>query len=149
MRLLLLGLTVQAVSGLVARGCGVIPCSSLLPPRLPPPCSSLFAQRELEEGAEWQGLISRITEYGAFVTLGHEQHQGLLHISSLTPERIDPEDVPRYVEKSVGPVGSRVKVLVKSLQFKPKGRGKRVSLELIEALPKQDLDELVFARPPR
>ena len=73
MRLLLLGLTVQAVSGLVAGGCGVIPCSSLLPPRLPPPCSSLFAQRELEEGAEWQGLISRITEYGAFVTLGHEQ----------------------------------------------------------------------------
>ena len=50
-----------------------------------------FQREELEEGAEWEGTVSKIVDYGCFVRLGTEQHMGLIHISSLSKERIERE----------------------------------------------------------
>ena len=50
----------------------------------PPLCRGrLFEPQPLLEGEEWEGLVSKITDYGAFVRLGHEQHIGLVHIRTL------------------------------------------------------------------
>lgn len=84
--------------------------------------------------------------FADFAPVCRPQYQGLIHISSLTVEKMEPAEVSAFVEEQVGPVGSRVRVLVKSLSYK---KAKRISLELIETMPKQDLDDLVFARPPR
>ena len=117
-------------------------------PRHPPVCASqrLFRQRPLEVGAEWDGLVTKITDFGAFVRLGHEQHMGLLHISDLSQERLERENVPEYVEESVGPVGSKVRVSVSSLEYR--GRP-RVSLKLLSVIQKQQMEDLVFSSPRR
>merc|ERR1711924_362592 len=100
--------------------------------------------RPLMEGAEWEGLVSKITDYGFFVRMGDEQHMGLVHVSSLCEERLDTEDVPDFIEETVGPVGSKVRVQVLSLQFKGK---KRVSLQLLDVISRDQMEDIVFARP--
>ena len=115
-----------------------------------PACASFmrfYQPRELRTGEEWEGLVSKITDYGAFVKLGHEQHMGLLHVSSLSPEeRLDRAEVAAWIEEVLGPIGSKVRVLVDSLEY----RGtKRVSLRLLEVVSKQRMDDLVFAPGPR
>ena len=102
-----------------------------------------FPSRELVQGDEWDGLVAKITEYGAFVRMGHEQHYGLLHISSLSDERI--EDVSTFIEDAVGPVGSRVRVKVKRLQVKGV---RKVSLELLDVVSRQHMEDVVFAGRP-
>jgi predicted RNA-binding protein with RPS1 domain len=105
--------------------------------------SQLFQMREAAEGSEWEGLIAKITDYGCFVRMGHEQHMGLIHISSLAgDDRID--DVAEYIEERVGPVGSKVRCSVVSTSFKGT---KRISLKLLDVVQKQNMEDLVFARP--
>ena len=76
----------------------------------------------LAEGQVRQGVIRRLTEYGAFVDLGGID--GLLHISEMSWTRINhPSDMLR--------VGQRIQVLVLKLNL---GEGK-VSLGLRQILP--------------
>lgn len=100
--------------------------------------------RELTEGSEWEGMVSKITDYGCFVRMGHEQHMGLLHVSSLASERMEKEAVRDFVEQTVGPVGSKVRVMVLSMSFKG---NKRVSLQLLDVISRQQMEDIVFARP--
>ena len=44
--------------------------------------------------------------------MGHEQHIGLIHISTLTEDRLDRDVVADWIESSLGPVGSKVRVEV-------------------------------------
>lgn len=86
---------------------------------------------DLSEGSEWEGQVEEITDFGCFVRLGRlgvQRHRGLLHVSGLSEERLESAAVPDYVEETVGPVGSKVRVLVRSLEYK----GRR------EALPCHD-----------
>jgi len=86
---------------------------------------------DLSEGSEWEGQVEESTDFGCFVRLGRlgvQRHRGLLHVSGLSEERLEPAAVPDYVEETVGPVGSKVRVLVRSLEYK----GRR------EALPCHD-----------
>ena len=110
------------------------------------PRNALFKRRMLEVGDEWEGLLSKITEYGVFVKMGHEQHMGLIHVSELTKERMPRDHIPRWIEENVGPVGSKVRVEVLRLEF----RGvKRTSLRMIEVITQQNMEDLVFAPGPR
>jgi len=109
------------------------------------PQCALFREEVMEEGAEWQGTVSKIVDYGCFVRLGTEQNMGLIHISSLTKERIEREQIPEFVEANVGPVGSKVKVELTSLKFKGT---KRVSLKLLEVLSRDKLEDLAIERNP-
>uniref|UniRef100_A0A6V2T5A0 S1 motif domain-containing protein n=1 Tax=Emiliania huxleyi TaxID=2903 RepID=A0A6V2T5A0_EMIHU len=97
---------------------------------------------DLSEGSEWEGQVEEITDFGCFVRLGRlgvQRHRGLLHVSGLSEERLESAAVPDYVEETVGPVGSKVRVLVRSLEYK--GRP-RVSLQLLEVLSRQSASEL-------
>mmetsp|Transcript_31224 Transcript_31224/g.99866 ORF Transcript_31224/g.99866 Transcript_31224/m.99866 type:complete len:162 (-) Transcript_31224:63-548(-) len=97
---------------------------------------------DLSEGSEWEGQVEEITDFGCFVRLGRlgvQRHRGLLHVSGLSEERLEPAAVPDYVEEIVGPVGSKVRVRVRSLEYK--GRP-RVSLQLLEVLSRQSASEL-------
>ncbi len=78
--------------------------------------------------------------------LGHEQHQGLIHISTLSDERLDRGEVSGFIEREVGPVGSKVRVQVLGVDYK--GR-RRVSLKLIDVVSKQRMEQVVFAPGPR
>ena len=110
----------------------------------------LFRTRELELGAVWEGRVSEITHFGAFVRMGHEQHMGLIHVSSLLTERVEQHLATEAVEEAVGPVGAQVRVLVKSLQYKGTPR---VSLTLLDVINRQSreefLDDVVLKRQPR
>ena len=110
-----------------------------------PPRAALFAARKLEIGDVWEGLISKVTDYGFFVKMGHEQHIGLVHISDLVQERLPREDVEPWIEENVGPVGSKVQVEVLKLEFK---KAKRTSLRLLDVVQRQHMEDLVFAPGP-
>ena len=114
--------------------------------RAPPPLCKAprVPLRELTEGSEWEGMVSKITDFGCFVRMGHEQHMGLVHVSSLASERMEKEDVRDFVEQTVGPVGSKVRVLVLGMSFKG---NKRVSLQLLDVISRQQMEDIVFARP--
>ena len=49
--------------------------------------AKLFEPTPLVKGEEYEGLISKITDYGFFVRIGHEQHMGLVHIRIAIQER--------------------------------------------------------------
>ncbi len=101
-------------------------------------------QNPVSEGSEWDGLVSKITEFGCFVKLANTQSLGLIHVSSLAPERLEKEEVPAFIEETVGPIGSAVRVRVNSVSFKGQ---KRVSLQLLDVISKQTMEDIVFARP--
>ena len=113
--------------------------------RLGHPCAAMFEKRELEVGSRWEGLISKITDYGFFVKMGHEQHMGLVHIRTLSEERLPRETIEDWVEESVGPIGSKVQVEVLRLEFKGT---KRTSLRLLDVIQRQHMEDLVFAPGP-
>ena len=100
----------------------------------------LFRRRELESGAIWEGRVSEITHFGAFVRMGHEQHMGLIHVSTLFTERVEPEEAAEAIEEAVGPVGAQVRVLVKSTEYRG---APRVSLTLLEVLNRQSREEFL------
>ncbi len=105
-----------------------------------------YEPQELRKGDAWEGLISKVTDYGFFVRMGHEQHIGLVHIRGLASERLPKETVADWIEENVGPVGSKVQVEVEKLEFKG---AKRTSLRLIDVISKQRMDDVVFAPGPR
>jgi len=54
--------------------------------------ASIF--EKLEIGSKVKGKVSRITDFGAFVDLGINGKEGLLHISKISKERVNKvEDV--------------------------------------------------------
>ena len=110
------------------------------------PCAALHARRDLKVGQEWEGLISKITDYGFFCKLGHEGHLGLVHIRTLTPERLPRDEVADWIEEVVGPIGSKVRVSVLSLQHRGQ---KRTALNLLDVMTRQHMEDLVFAPGPR
>ena len=135
----------------------LLPAALLLPggallrappsPRHPPPRAARgFEPRELVVGGQWEGLISKVTDYGFFVRMGHEQHMGLVHIRTLASERLPREDVSGWIEETVGPVGSKVQVEVQRLKFKGE---KRTSLKLLDVITRQNMENVVFAAGPR
>jgi predicted RNA-binding protein with RPS1 domain len=106
------------------------------------PCvAALFEQKPLKKGDEWEGLISKITDYGFFAKVGHEQHMGLVHIATLTTDRLPRMEVADWIEENVGPIGSKVRVVVESLQFKGQ---KRTSFRLMDVISQQTMEQLVF-----
>ena len=98
-----------------------------------------FKHRPLLKGEIWDARVSAITEYGAFVKMGSvENHLGLIHISSLAEDIIQPP-VSEFIENVVGPVGSRVRVKVQHVEFKG---SRRVQVRLIEVLARESIDEV-------
>lgn len=105
------------------------------------------------EGDRFAGRVRSVCGYGCFVELIPESVAdpydqevflqktfdrpwrpiGLLHISSLSPERVS--DVEAFVTAAVGPEGSRVVVSLKSTLFNAK---KRIALQLVEVLQRED-----------
>ena len=116
------------------------------PRRVDAPRAALFKRRELEVGARWEGLILKITDFGFFVRMGHEQHTGLVHIKTLVEERLARDTVADFIESNVGPEGSQVSVEVLSLEYRGQ---KQTSLKLLEVVKQQKMEELVFAPGPR
>ena len=114
--------------------------------RAPPPRAVLFEQRQLEVGEMSEGIIAKITDYGFFVRMGHQQHMGLVHIKQLVNERLERETIPDYIQEEVGPEGSKVLVEVQSLEYR--GR-KQTSLRLLDVISRQRMEDLVFAPGPR
>ena len=69
--------------------------------------------REVEVGGIYYGLVTRTTTFGAFVDLGINGKEGLLHISKISKERIKKvEDVLKIGDK----------VTVKVLDIDDQGR---------------------------
>ena len=109
--------------------------------------ASPYAPQPLVLGEAYDGLVSKITDYGCFVKIGGaEQSLGLVHVSTLSDERIDADEVMDFVEECTGPPGSKVRVIVTSLEYKGQPR---VSLKLVEVITKQELQDIVFAPGPR
>ena len=114
---------------------------SLLPARARPAFAKLFeATPPLATGDRVEGLISKITDYGFFVRIGHQQDMGLVHIRTLSRDRLDRDMIEDWIEQEVGPVGSKVEVEVLSLQHKGV---KRTSLRLLDVITQQHMDDLV------
>jgi len=114
--------------------------------RCPAPRAALFQPRPVAVGEQWEGLIASMTDYGFFVRMGHEQHMGLVHIRTLSTERLPREDVRDWLVDNVGPIGSKVQVEVLSTEF----RGtKRIALRLLDVVSRQNMEDLVFAPGPR
>ena len=113
----------------------------------PQALASPYAPQPLVLGEAYDGLVSKITDYGCFVKIGGaEQSLGLVHVSTLSDERIDADEVMDFVEECTGPPGSKVRVIVTSLEYKGQPR---VSLKLVEVITKQELQDIVFAPGPR
>ena len=110
------------------------------------PRMRLFEKRDVIVGEQWEGLISKITDYGFFVRMGHEQHVGLCHIKGLARDRLPRDEIPDWIEENVGPVGSKVQVEVERINFKGE---KRTSLKLLDVIERQRMEDLVFAPGPR
>merc|ERR1740117_2634380 len=114
----------------------------------PPVCKVPRAFRapagELISGCEREGLVSKITDFGCFVSLANENRMGLVHISTLAPDRIERDEVPEFIESQIGPVGSKVRVKVMSLGYRGQ---ERIGLQLIDVISKQHIEDMVFAKP--
>ena len=120
------------------------PARSGVPPACKVPRAFRVPPAELVPGSERDGLVSKITDYGCFVKLANENRMGLVHISTLAPERLEKEEVPEFIESQIGPVGSKVRVKVMSVGYRGQ---KRVSLQLLDVISKQHIEDIVFARP--
>lgn len=79
---------------------------------------------ELVEGAEFEGVVKSIHDYGAFVDLGGIE--GLVHVSELSWTRVEhPSEVVKEGDE----------VRVKVLGLKSTNKGKRVSLSVRQTAP--------------
>ena len=89
------------------------PRASFSPPKFRDDVNSLS---DLKEGMSFEGIVTNVTAFGAFVDIGVHQ-DGLVHISELSDEFVkDPADVVK--------AGERLKVRVLSLDIDRK----RISL---------------------
>lgn len=79
---------------------------------------------EYKRGERYEGVVTKIAEFGAFVSINNDNAEGLVHVSEIAPFRID------RVE-SVLKVGQRVPVVVKEVDEE---RG-RIRLSIKEADP--------------
>jgi len=122
-----------------------VACRTALPPSCMARLPKAFrggGRDELWEGAEWDGRVAEITNFGCFVQLtkqGVVRHRGLVHISTLVSDRMEQDLVKEYIESKVGPIGSKVRVRVDSLEFKGQ---RRVALKLLDVLDKQSAEEI-------
>jgi ribosomal protein S1 len=94
-----------------------------------------FAQAtgELKEGAEVNGRVTKITEFGAFVELSPGV-EGLVHISELAWKRVNkveeivkPDEIVKAKVLKIDPQTRRISLSIKALQpapERPQGRGK-------------------------
>jgi transcriptional accessory protein Tex/SPT6 len=88
--------------------------------------------RDIAEGAELEGTISRLESYGAFIDIGSER-DGLVHISQITHEYIKhPEDVLT--------VGEPVRVRV--IKVNRKKRQVDLSIKALLPLPEEAVEEV-------
>lgn len=76
--------------------------------------------KEYKKGERYQGTVTKITEFGAFVKIGPNA-EGLVHISEIAPFRID--RVEKYLK-----VGDSVPVIIKEIDDK-----KRINLSIKQA----------------
>ena len=120
------------------------PARSVAPPVCKVPRAFRAPPAELISGSERDGLVSKITDYGCFISLANENRMGLVHISTLAPDRLEKEEVPEFIESQIGPVGSKVRVKVMSIGYRGQ---KRISLQLIDVISKQHIEDMVFAKP--
>ncbi len=82
-------------------------------------------QDKLVEGAEFEGKVSSLTNYGAFVDLGSGV-EGLVHVSEISHKRVDnPEDVLK--------IGDTVRVKV--LKYNPDEKRISLSIKALETDP--------------
>ncbi len=80
--------------------------------------------REVEPGKIYQGVVTKVEDFGCFVSLW-QGAEGLVHVSQLSYEHVNkPSDIVKVGDK----------ILVKSLGYDNKGR---LNLSRKEALPKQ------------
>ena len=78
--------------------------------------------REYKVGEKFQGVVTRILDFGAFVKIGHNA-EGLVHISEISPDRV--ERVTDILKE-----GDSVPVIVKEIDEK-----KRINLSIKRADP--------------
>jgi predicted RNA-binding protein with RPS1 domain len=87
--------------------------------------------RDIDEGQELTGTITRLESYGAFIDIGSER-DGLVHISQITHEYIKhPEDVLTVGES----------VQVKILKVNRKKRQVDLSIKALLASPKEEIEQ--------
>lgn len=64
-----------------------------------PQCKLGFSPRPLVAGEDWDGIVSKITDYGCFVRMGGGEHLGLLHIKELADGvRMQKDEIADFVE---------------------------------------------------
>ena len=85
--------------------------------------------RDIEEGSELEGTVSRLESYGAFINIGSER-DGLVHISQITHDYI------KHPEESLA-VGDTVKVKV--LKVNRKKRQVDLSIKALLPPPQQEV----------
>ena len=92
--------------------------------------------RDISEGAELEGTVTRLESYGAFVDIGSER-DGLVHISQVTHEYIKhPEDVLTVGEP----------VRVKVLKVNRKKRQVDLSIKALLPPPEEEVEEIQEVR---
>ena len=85
--------------------------------------------RDIEEGSELEGTVSRLESYGAFINIGSER-DGLVHISQITHDYI------KHPEESLA-VGDTVKAKV--LKVNRKKRQVDLSIKALLPPPQQEV----------
>ena len=65
------------------------------------PIAKIFETVEPKKGDEMEGLISKITDYGCFVRLGHAHDMGLVHMRTLSRERVPRPEIEDWIEREV------------------------------------------------
>jgi polyribonucleotide nucleotidyltransferase len=92
--------------------------------------------REYKPGERFDGEVTRLMEFGAFVKIGPNA-EGLVHVSEMAPFRV--ERVETYVKE-----GDKVPVVVKEIDEKG-----RINLSIKQANPEQFTKKEETPRPPR
>jgi polyribonucleotide nucleotidyltransferase len=78
---------------------------------------------EYKAGEKYEGVVTKTTEFGAFVRIGQGDTEGLVHISEIAPFRVD--NVSAILK-----VGDKVPVIVKGIDER-----ERISLSIKLADP--------------
>lgn len=94
--------------------------------RIPPSNEGVKTADDLKPGMKLKGVITNVTDYGAFVDVGILQ-DGLVHASQLSHRRVaKPQDAVR--------IGQEVEVVVVEVD----ARRNRISLSIRQAIPKPE-----------
>jgi ribosomal protein S1 len=89
--------------------------------------------RDIEEGTELQGVVTRLESYGAFIDIGSER-EGLVHISQISHDYIKHPEEALAVDD---------KVNVKVLKVDRKKRQVDLSIKALLPPPQQEIEEVV------